>query len=260
MSVSDIINANDSGGTAQSQPETTGAGRDWTLKAALIAFACLLALYLFKALFIDTDYLGPDNDDAMRLVIVRDLLAGQGWFDHMQYRLGIEPGTMMHWSRLIDLPIAFLIKAAAIFTGDQEKAEAFALFVWPVGLILPLTYFTGLAGYRLGGSMPAAIAVALAAIHAFLTHRFAPGAIDHHNVQMVLIAALAAALADSQFRAKSGLAAGAAAAGALAIGAETTPIIAAAAAAAALRWALLAERSARFAEVQGPSLGRGWIE
>jgi hypothetical protein len=35
------------------------------------------------------DYVGADNDDGMRLVEVRDFLNGQGWFDLMQYRMGL---------------------------------------------------------------------------------------------------------------------------------------------------------------------------
>ena len=46
------------------------------------------------------------TDDAMRLVEVRDLLAGQGWFDLTQYRLSPPGGVAMHWSRLVDVPLA----------------------------------------------------------------------------------------------------------------------------------------------------------
>src|ERR1700722_20823990 len=48
------------------------------------------------------------TDDAMRLVEVRDLIGGQGWFDLFQYRLD-PPGTSMHWSRLIYAPLAAVI-------------------------------------------------------------------------------------------------------------------------------------------------------
>jgi hypothetical protein len=54
----------------------------------------------------------PSTDDATRLVEIRDLLAGQSWFDHTQYRLNPSEGVVTHWSRLLDLPIALLIKAA----------------------------------------------------------------------------------------------------------------------------------------------------
>lgn len=215
------------------------------LVAIACAFASALALYyLAKSLFSDGDYLGPDNDDAMRLVIVRDFLGGQGWFDHMQYRLGLEPGTLMHWSRLVTLPIALLIRAAHLLTSERQTAEAIALFIWPVGLLFPLICFATLAGNRLGGRQTAVISAFFALSHAFTTGRFAPGAIDHHNVQMVLIAALAASLLDPQYRWTSGLFAGLAASLALAIGAETTPLIAVAGAATALRWAMTGRETA----------------
>ena len=57
----------------------------------------------------DTSPLLGDTDDAMRLVIVRDFLGGQGWFDHAQYRLNVPFGAEMTWSRLVDVPIAGLI-------------------------------------------------------------------------------------------------------------------------------------------------------
>ena len=40
---------------------------------------------------------------------VRDLLAGQGWFDLHQYRMAPPEGTLMHWSRLVDIPLAALL-------------------------------------------------------------------------------------------------------------------------------------------------------
>ena len=81
-------------------------------------------------------------DDVMRMVQIRDLLGGQGWFDLMQYRLGTGEGVLMHWSRFIDLPLVVLIKLfsllvspavaeamAVIAVGDFDKAaiEAAAL-------------------------------------------------------------------------------------------------------------------------------------
>src|SRR5437763_9686188 len=54
------------------------------------------------------------TDDAMRLVQIRDLLAGQNWFDLTQYRLNPPAGVPTHWSRLIDLPIALLIRTSEV--------------------------------------------------------------------------------------------------------------------------------------------------
>ena len=83
---------------------------------SVILAAVLLVMKLPGA----TDYVGPDNDDGMRLVEVRDFLAGQGWFDLMQYRLGLDGGTLMHWSRLIDLPIASLIWFFGLFAAARR--------------------------------------------------------------------------------------------------------------------------------------------
>src|SRR3546814_18866070 len=45
--------------------------------------------------------------DAMRMAQVRDLLAGQGWWDLTQYRVNpADGGVLMHWSRIVDAPIA----------------------------------------------------------------------------------------------------------------------------------------------------------
>src|SRR6202163_2066417 len=69
------------------------------------------------------------TDDAMRLVEVRDLIAGQGWFDLMQHRLD-PPGVSMHWSRVIDAPLAALIVMLRPLTG-AAGAEAVTLILWP---------------------------------------------------------------------------------------------------------------------------------
>src|SRR3546814_19680521 len=46
-----------------------------------------------------------DTDDAMRMAQVRDLLAGQGWWDLTQYRVNpADGGVLMHWSRIVDAP------------------------------------------------------------------------------------------------------------------------------------------------------------
>lgn len=188
-----------------------------------------------------SDYVGVDPDDTMRLVEVRDLLAGQGWFDLTQYRLGPAGGTLMHWSRLIDWPIAQLINFYGLFLGEQQ-AEAAAATTWPLLLLLPLLASTALASYRLGGKGGVFIGLILALVFLAAIVRFRPGAIDHHNVQLVLATFIAAMLLDPLARASNFAAAAAAAAIALAIGAETTPLVAVAAVSVALLWALKGER------------------
>jgi hypothetical protein len=198
--------------------------------------ALVIAIILVVRLSFAQDYVGADNDDAMRLVEVRDFLAGQGWFDMMQYRLGLEPGTLMHWSRLIDFPIAALIRLFSVWFPAQ-KAEAIALAIWPVLWISPVMVSLGVASLKLGGRVAMHVALGLTGLYLLTSNRFLPGSIDHHNVQIALVAFLAMALSVSKsWQAYAG--AGLACALALAIGAETTPIIAVVCLIAAVKWGL----------------------
>ena len=217
-----------------SQPEKRPLSSRPALLTALYALATIVVLL---AVFIPsaTDYVGSDNDDVMRLVEVRDLLAGQGWFDLTQYRLGLEGGTLMHWSRLVDLPIALLVRLCGFFL-TQEQAEAVALTLWPLLLIPLLLYPLGLAARRLSGPVAMHVALGLGCLFAFTSIRFHPGAIDHHNVQLVLAAWIVAMLVDPERRPASYGIAGIAAALAIAIGAETVPFVAVACLCVALQW------------------------
>jgi hypothetical protein len=199
---------------------------------AIVTIVLLMAVSLPFA----TDYVGADNDDTTRLVMVRDLMAGQGWFDTTQYRLGLSGGTAMHWSRFVDLPIANLISFFALFVGERQ-AEALALAVWPPLLVVPLLLCMGIAGYRLGGNGGMHVSLVLTAILVVSLNRFRPGAIDHHNLQLVLVTGIIAMLLDPKMRARDHAIAGLLAALAIAIGAETTPLVAAACLIVALRWA-----------------------
>ena len=64
-----------------------------------------------------------DNDSLLRLVQIRDLIGGQGWFDLHQYRMGPDGGFVMHWSRLVDAPIAAIMLAVAAVTGSMAWAK-----------------------------------------------------------------------------------------------------------------------------------------
>lgn len=198
---------------------------------AIIAIVLLLAVSLPFA----TDYVGADNDDTMRLVMVRDLLAGQRWFDTTQYRLGLDGGTLMHWSRFIDLPIANLIGFFSLFV-EHQHAEALALAVWPVMLVIPVLFGMGLAGYRLGGTAAMHATLVLTTIFVVALNRFQPGSIDHHNVQLAIVACIAAMLLDPAMRTRDHGVAGVLAGFAIAIGVETTPLIGAICLVVALRW------------------------
>src|SRR5438105_2529005 len=91
--------------------------RDFRLRLAVLWLLVSLLMVVLVRNNIATNVL-PDGDDYMRLQQVRDLLGGQSWFDLHQYRYVPPVGEPMHWSRLVDIPIALLILIFRPFTGE----------------------------------------------------------------------------------------------------------------------------------------------
>ena len=79
--------------------------RRWKLVVVLVWLA-FCAWFIFDK-YAQIRWFGlGDTDDNMRIMQVRALLNGQGWYDLRQYRLNPPTGANIHWSRLVDLPIA----------------------------------------------------------------------------------------------------------------------------------------------------------
>jgi len=176
-------------------------------------------LVLFSLIEGHWGQIGPDSDDALRLVQVRDLIAGQNWFDLTQYRMGAEGGTAMHWSRLVDLPIYILIKFFDIFVS-YEMAENLAMAIWPI--LCGGTLFLALAwGVRHHYGSRAVIFLLIILV-AWLKDmpRFKMGALDHHNLQMVMVAFAVAGLLSRPTNMRAYAVSGVCAALSVAIGAE----------------------------------------
>ena len=175
-----------------------------------------------------------DTDDNMRLMQVRAWLGGQGWYDLRQYRLNPPVGFDMHWSRLVDLPIAALILFFRLFTTDAW-AEKLACGIAP---LLPLS----IALLGLGATVrrlihplawPLAALVFLSAVVPMLM--FAPMRIDHHGWQLAMLSITMAGLTDPRGR-RGGVLVGVATAVSLSIGLEMLPYAAMAGGIIALRW------------------------
>lgn len=207
------------------------AGRMSDGALALIATLIILGVHAIKgfALLLSV---GGDNDSLLRLVQVRDLMAGQGWFDLHQYRMGPDGGFVMHWSRLVDAPIAALIFLGTALGGSAAAGEIFAQIVWPSALLAgSLVLLMRIARHCFGeAAVVPTLAIGAAGMH--FTGNFAPGALDHHNIQALLTLGLIANLMslprEPGAALRSGASAGACAALMLAIGPETVPFIAAA--------------------------------
>lgn len=177
----------------------------------------------------------PDPDDVLRLVQVRDLLGGQGWFDVTQYRLDAPHGGVpMHWSRLVDIPLLLVIGALTPLIG-----EGAAEFVALVGVPLLTLYLAMLLAARLAWRLidleAATFAALVMALSAPLLFQFAPLRIDHHGWQVVCALAAANALAERSV-ARGGVLLGLVLALWLAVSLEGLPLAFAFCILAALRW------------------------
>lgn len=202
----------------------------------LLSAAVVTSLVIISLLSGRFGSIGPDGDDVMRLVQVRELLEGQGWFDLRQVRLGPDDGTLMHWSRLVDLPIAAIAASLTPFLG-QDTAIGIAITFWPLISVLIVTSAM-VAGARALGGRGVLVFTCLIAFALLYRHfRFLPGSIDHHNLQLGLVLLGAASLLPRDRPPASMVLAGVSLALAAAIGVEVHVFVAVIAAFVALDWA-----------------------
>src|SRR5580693_8752033 len=200
-----------------------GANPGVLLPLLWLAAAVALALPSIRGGVFDA----MSTDDAMRLVQVRDLIDGQGWLDLFQHRLN-PPGTPMHWSRVVDVPLAALILLLRPLIGTHG-AETVTLFLWPALLLAAaLVLVAAIARQMSNGVASVRIAaVVLAVLSAPALIHFRPGAIDHHNAQIDLLLALVLLTSQIEQSAVKAALGGVVASLSLAIGIEMLPAIAA---------------------------------
>jgi hypothetical protein len=152
-------------------------------------------------------------------------------------------GANIHWSRLVDLPIAGLILTLRPFLGGAG-AERWAVAVAPLLPYLLLLFALTLTARRL--IHPLAYPLALLAIFfaGSTNGMFMPERIDHHGWQLALLAMSVAGIADPK-RTRGGLVLGLTSALSLAIGLEMIIYLALAGAAMVLFWVADAKEAER---------------
>ena len=195
-----------------------------------------------------------DTDDNLRIAQVRAWLAGQDWYDLRQYRLNPPFGADIHWSRLVDLPIAGIRLALAPLIGGAA-AERWAVALAP---LLPMAVaMTALAVTARRLIAPGAFALAVAILLCAHSARsmWAPLRIDHHGWQLAMLALAVMALTDPR-RARGGAILGIATALSLSIGLEMLLYLVLAGAAVALMWIREGGEARRLA-AYGASLAGG---
>ena len=203
--------------------------------ALALLFLLLSVIAISRAPGPDALLFSLDNDSVMRLVMIRDLLNGQDWFDLSQVRLGVDGGSEMHWSRLLDGLLAALISGGGLVFGPL-LSEYWVMMLWPLamlGLAMIIVFWIGRA---LDGPGTGAFAAALVGLSLVTTARFAPGGIDHHNIQLVLLLTVVMGLVVRRVYPGWAMVSGFALAVSLVIGVETFPLLALCGLAMAVFW------------------------
>jgi len=208
-------------------------GRNWKL----VTFLCWLGFcgwMIFDSWAKIRGFGLGDTDDNMRIMQVRALLHGQGWYDLRDYRMNPPYGANIHWSRLVDLPIAGLILTLRPFLGGPG-AERWAVAIAPMIPFLLLLFSLALTARRLLG--PTAYLLAFVALFFAGSNNgmFQPERIDHHGWQLALLALSIASIADPD-RVRGGILLGLSTALSLAIGLEMVIYLALAGVAVVLFW------------------------
>ncbi|MBZ6377416.1 hypothetical protein B5C34_05045 [Pacificimonas flava] len=135
---------------------------------------------------------GPD--DLLRMVQVRDWLGGQAFADVSQTRLNTPLGAPMHWSRIVDAPIALVILLLSPLLGEAQ-AEAAAMVVIPALTLLAVIYAGTMVARQVSSDRRLIFlaplffaAVPLVAVQTW------PFRIDHHGWQIALALSATAAI------------------------------------------------------------------
>lgn len=150
-----------------------------------------------------------DTDDATRIVMVRELLAGRGWWDQHWMRFQPPSGVYMHWSRLLDGAIASVNVVFGLGL-DARSAEIATRIFWPFACMIPAVWACLSAARRLAvdigrpdraqSAIIAAAALMIVNLGLF-SGQFRPGRVDHHNVQIAFaLIAMAGAMQPSHRR------------------------------------------------------------
>jgi len=135
----------------------------------------------------------PDPDDTLRMVQVRDLLAGQNWFDTTQYRIDPPGGVPMHWSRLVDVPLALVALAMQPLLGSATALATAAVIV-PLLTFGCLVLLVGWVASRYFDTEVTGFAALCCGVVPVTLTQMQALRIDHHGWQIVGVVAAVAGL------------------------------------------------------------------
>lgn len=231
----------------------TRSSRDVTrsLHPVVVILAALAVILTFDML--DGTSFFKDIDDELRLLQLRHLLETGGWYDPSLPMIRMPEVYLSPWSRLVDLPYVVIATALSPVFG-MELALHVATLVWPPLMLLAVGWLAVEFARAVTPSEELStlswLLVGLLLIVA--AGEFAPGRIDHHNMQIVLMMLILLGLGTD--RRHGGLMIGTGATLSLVIGLECLPFVALALALVAIGFILDVDRSRRILADTGLSM------
>ncbi len=173
-----------------------------------------------------------DVDDRLRAAQIGRLMSGEvGWYDPVLPFIAMPDPYLSPWSRMVDLPYLLIGRLLSFFMAP-DRALGLAYLLWPPVMLVAFGCLALFVARRImTAALPSRVTEALALVlmammMALAVLEFAPGRIDHHNVQLVLLVAVAAGLC--RWDGRGGLLLGAAGAASIVVGLECLPLVAAA--------------------------------
>ncbi|WP_246152497.1 AcrB/AcrD/AcrF family protein [Sphingomonas montanisoli] len=207
--------------------------RHWRRTFWLMFAGTIIYMLIYKWASIRVLGLG-DTDDNMRLAQVQAWLNGQGWFDLRQHKLDPPAGASIHWTRIVDLPIAVLLFLSRQVT-DNFTSLRFATTVAPMLAFGATLWALILASRRLIAPLAYPLAFAMLLCAQTAMFMWFPLRVDHHGWQLAMLMLALAGLADPVGK-RGGVTVATATVVSLGIGLELLPSMAMAGAATVLRW------------------------
>lgn len=160
-----------------------------------IVFVTSLLIVLMD--FADGSLFNVDVDDRLRELQIRFLLSEKGsWYDPALPFIAMPDPYLSPWSRLVDLPYVVIAKALSFVMPAGQALQA-AFWIWPLVMLVVFSMLVTSLVTRLldGAALPPRmrmIAFALMTmVMAIAILEFVPGRIDHHNVQILCLLAIA---------------------------------------------------------------------
>lgn len=205
------------------------------LKRVLLAYGLSVVLLMLTNVSGIMAMRFPDPDDVLRLVQVRSLLDGQGWYDMVLHR--VDPahgGVLMHWTRWVDMPLAgtILLFRPLLGAGGAEMA---ALLIVPMVTLLVVQLLVARIAWERLGAEAATLSCLMLVMSVPVINQIRPMRIDHHGWQIATAMLAVQGLMTRHARA-GGWLSGAALAVGMSISLESLPLVTVFGALGAWRW------------------------